>query len=62
MPWELENLAFLDAMVPALTPVRSIVDGKRVVRVNDVQLIEVGEFWRVTGADVTLAGAGVKFG
>jgi magnesium transporter len=32
------------------------VDGKRVVRVNDVQLIEVGNVWRVTGADVTLAG------
>jgi Mg/Co/Ni transporter MgtE (contains CBS domain) len=32
------------------------VDGKRVVRVNDVQLIEVGDIWRVTGADVTLAG------
>ncbi len=32
------------------------VDGKRVVRVNDVQLIDVGEFWRVTGADVSLQG------
>lgn len=32
------------------------VDGKRVVRVNDVQLIEVADVWRVTGADVTLAG------
>src|SRR4051812_12021953 len=32
------------------------VDGKRVVRVNDVQLIEVGDIWRVSGADVTLAG------
>jgi CBS domain-containing protein len=32
------------------------VDGKRVVRVNDVQLIEGGGEWRVTGADVTLAG------
>jgi len=32
------------------------VDGKRVVRVNDVQLIEVGGVWRVSGADVTLAG------
>jgi CBS domain-containing protein len=32
------------------------VDGKRVVRVNDVQLIEVGNVWRVSGADVTLAG------
>lgn len=32
------------------------VDGKRVVRVNDVQLIESGGEWVVTGADVTLAG------
>jgi magnesium transporter len=32
------------------------VDGKRVVRVNDVQLIETGGEWLVTGADVTLAG------
>ncbi|HEX8561193.1 MAG TPA: CBS domain-containing protein [Pyrinomonadaceae bacterium] len=32
------------------------VDGKRVVRVNDVQLIETGGEWRVSGADVTLAG------
>jgi magnesium transporter len=32
------------------------VDGKRVVRVNDVQLIEVGTFWRVSGADVSLKG------
>lgn len=33
------------------------VDGKRVVRVNDVQLIDVGgDFWRVTGADVSLQG------
>jgi CBS domain-containing protein len=32
------------------------VDGKRVVRVNDVQLVEAGGEWRVTGADVTLAG------
>lgn len=32
------------------------VDGKRVVRVNDVQLIEGGGEWRVTGADVTFAG------
>lgn len=32
------------------------VDGKRVVRVNDVQLIDVGEVWRVTGADVSLQG------
>jgi CBS domain-containing protein/sporulation protein YlmC with PRC-barrel domain len=32
------------------------VDGKRVVRVNDVQLIEAGGAWRITGADVTLQG------
>ena len=32
------------------------VDGKRVVRVNDVQLIEAGGGWRVTGADVSLQG------
>ena len=32
------------------------VDGKRVVRVNDVQLIEAGGHWRVTGADVSLQG------
>ncbi len=32
------------------------VDGKRVVRVNDVQLIEVAGAWRVTGADVSLQG------
>jgi magnesium transporter len=32
------------------------VDGKRVVRVNDVQLIEAGSEWRVSGADVTLQG------
>lgn len=32
------------------------VDGKRVVRVNDVQLIETGGMWRVTGADVSLQG------
>jgi magnesium transporter len=32
------------------------VDGKRVVRVNDVQLIEVGGELRVTGADVSLQG------
>ena len=32
------------------------VDGKRVVRVNDVQLIEAGDAWRVTGADVSLQG------
>ncbi|HEX8370702.1 MAG TPA: CBS domain-containing protein [Pyrinomonadaceae bacterium] len=32
------------------------VDGKRVVRVNDVQLIEVADEWRVTGADVSFQG------
>jgi magnesium transporter len=32
------------------------VDGKRVVRVNDVQLIDTGDEWRVTGADVSLQG------
>jgi CBS domain-containing protein len=32
------------------------VYGKRVVRVNDVQIIQVGEDWRVTGADVSLQG------
>jgi magnesium transporter len=32
------------------------VDGKRVVRVNDVQLIETGDVWRVSGADVSLQG------
>lgn len=32
------------------------VDGKRVVRVNDVQLIEAADEWRVTGADVSLQG------
>ncbi len=32
------------------------VDGKRVVRVNDVQLIEAGDIWRVSGADVSLQG------
>lgn len=32
------------------------VDGKRVVRVNDVQLIQTGGDWRVTGADVSLQG------
>src|SRR5918998_1552192 len=32
------------------------VDGKRVVRVNDVQLIDAAGDWRVTGADVSLAG------
>jgi magnesium transporter len=32
------------------------VDGKRVVRVNDVQIIEAAGGWRVTGADVSLQG------
>src|SRR2546421_7046400 len=32
------------------------VDGKRVVRVNDVQLIEAAGHWRVAGADVSLQG------
>ncbi|MBC7911471.1 MAG: CBS domain-containing protein [Pyrinomonadaceae bacterium] len=32
------------------------VDGKRVVRVNDVQLINAGNEWRVMGADVSLQG------
>lgn len=32
------------------------VDGKRVVRVNDVQLIDAGDRWRVTGADVSFQG------
>ena len=32
------------------------VDGKRVVRVNDVQLIEASGEWRVTGADVSMRG------
>jgi magnesium transporter len=32
------------------------VDGKRIVRVNDVQLIEAAGEWRVTGADVSLKG------
>ena len=32
------------------------VDGKRVVRVNDVQIISVGDQWRVSGADVSLQG------
>jgi CBS domain-containing protein len=32
------------------------VDGKRVVRVNDVQLIDAGDMWRVSGADVSLRG------
>ena len=33
-----------------------VVRRKRVVRVNDVQLIEAGETWRVSGADVSLQG------
>src|ERR1700682_6301227 len=32
------------------------VDGKRVVRVNDVQILETANDWRVTGADVSLIG------
>lgn len=32
------------------------VDGKRVVRVNDVQIIHAAGDWRVTGADVSLQG------
>src|SRR6476469_2519054 len=32
------------------------VDGKRVERVNDVQIIEAAGDWRVTGADVSLQG------
>ncbi len=32
------------------------VDGKRVVRVNDVQIIEAANEWRVTGADVSFFG------
>src|SRR5216683_7474938 len=32
------------------------VDGKRVVRVNDVQIIEAANEWRVTGADGSLTG------
>src|SRR6266478_3612069 len=32
------------------------VDGKRVVRVNDVQIIEAANEWRVTAADVSLTG------
>src|SRR5258705_653492 len=32
------------------------VDGKRVVRVNDVQIIEAAGDWRVTGADISLQG------
>src|SRR4029453_11040438 len=32
------------------------VDGKRVVRVNDVQILDAAGEWRVTGADVSLQG------
>lgn len=32
------------------------VDGKRVVRVNDVQLIEAGDEWRISGADISFQG------
>lgn len=32
------------------------VDGKRVVRVNDVQIITVADQWHVTGADISLKG------
>jgi len=32
------------------------IDGKRVVRVNDVQLLEINGIWRVSGADVSLQG------
>ncbi|HRJ88768.1 MAG: magnesium transporter [Blastocatellia bacterium] len=32
------------------------VDGKRVVRVNDVQIIPAGDTWRVSGADVSFQG------
>jgi magnesium transporter len=32
------------------------VNGKRVVRVNDVQIIDAANDWRVTGADVSLQG------
>jgi CBS domain-containing protein len=32
------------------------VDGKRVVRVNDVQILNVAGEWRVTGADVSFQG------
>ncbi len=32
------------------------IDGKRVVRVNDVQLLEINGLWRVSGADVSLQG------
>ncbi len=32
------------------------VDGKRVVRVNDVQIVDFGRDWHVTGADVSMRG------
>jgi magnesium transporter len=32
------------------------IDGKRVVRVNDVQLLEINGLWRVSGADISLQG------
>ena len=32
------------------------VDGKRVLRVNDMQIINVAGEWRVTDADVSLQG------
>src|ERR1051326_244702 len=38
------------------------VDGKRVVRVNDVQIIEAANDWRVTGADVSLSGLWRRLG
>jgi magnesium transporter len=37
------------------------VDGKRVVRVNDVQIIAAAGEWRVTGADVSLKGLWRRF-
>src|SRR6266550_7146178 len=36
-------------------PIRDL-EGERVVRVNDVQIIEAAGQWRVTGADVSLQG------
>src|SRR2546423_11765393 len=38
------------------------VDGKRVVRVNDVQIIEAANEWRGTGADVSLTGLWRRLG
>lgn len=32
------------------------IDGKRVVRVNDVQLLEINEEWRISGADISFQG------